>query len=360
MNRSTKRIFVALVFVAGMGGAANANDNDKPDAWVTMKTKVALLTTADVSATSINVDTVNGTVILHGKVESADEKNRAADVAKSIDGAREVRNLLQVVPDAKKPTMDVRDDEIKQRVEAALSKDIDLKSSQITVQSVNNGVVLIGGKASSLSDHLLAVQDAHRVPGVRRVASEVEGPSRLTDRELWNEIDTDAAHAKDDSKTGVKQSLSDAWITTAAKMRLLANDKTPALQINVDTDHGIVTLFGVVPTADAKKVAEIETAKVSGVHSVINALQVVPEPAQKAVAATDEDVKKAIASALEGRDDLKNVNVEVKNGVARLTGTVPDSSDRLEASVVVRAARGVRSVQNDLRVAQVDDAKLRR
>ena len=353
MNRSTKRTFVAFVIVAGMGGAINANDNDKPDAWITMKTKVALLTTADVSATSINVDTVNGTVILHGKVGSADEKSRAADVAKSIDGAAEVRNLLQVVPDAKKPTMDVRDDDIKKRVEAALDKDPDLKGSQITVQSVNNGVVLIGGKASSLSDHLLAVQDAHRVPGVRRVASEVEGPSRLTDRELWNEMDADAAHAtvKDDSKSGVKQSLSDAWITTAAKMRLLSNDKTPALQINVDSDHGVVTLFGVVPTAEAKKTAEMETAKVSGVHSVVNALQVVPESAQKAVAATDEDVKKSAESALGARDDLKDVDVEVKNGVARLTGTVPESSDRLEASVVVRSAHGVRSVQNDLRVA---------
>lgn len=44
-------------------------------------------------------------------------------------------------------------------------------------------------------------------------------------------------------------------------------------------------------------------------------------------------------------------DVDVKNGVARLTGTVPDPTNRLQASVVARSARGVRSVQDDLRVA---------
>ena len=67
----------------------------------------------------------------------------------------------------------------------------------------------------------------------------------------------------------------------------------------------------------------------------------------------EETIRRQLAreSALKARDDLKDVSVEVKNGVARLTGTVPDSTDRLQASLVVRGARGVRSVQNDLRVA---------
>jgi osmotically-inducible protein OsmY len=38
------------------------------------------------------------------------------------------------------------------------------------------------------------------------------------------------------------------WITSATKMRLLADPRTPALDINVDTRAGIVTLFGIVPT----------------------------------------------------------------------------------------------------------------
>jgi hyperosmotically inducible protein len=84
---------------------------------------------------------------------------------------------------------------------------------------------------------------------------------------------------------------------------------------------------------------------------VNNALQVVPESAQKAVEASDEEVKKAVTSALDGRDSLSDVDVEVTNGVARLTGTVTDPAERLQASVVARATPGVRSVRNDLRVA---------
>src|SRR5262245_61708903 len=65
-----------------------------PDAWITAKTKLALLTTEGVHATDVNVDTVNGQVTLHGKVQSAEEKDKAQTVAKRIDGVKGVRNLL--------------------------------------------------------------------------------------------------------------------------------------------------------------------------------------------------------------------------------------------------------------------------
>lgn len=349
MIRTTIRILVSLGFVAGIAGLAGATEGTyRPDSWITLKTKLALLTGSDVSGTEINVDTVNGRVTLHGKVGSVEEKNRATEVARRIDGTAEVRNLLQVVSATRKPAMNERDEEIKKRAEAALEKNTDLRSSHIEVQSVNNGVVLIAGKATSLSDHLAAVQTVRGVAGVRRVETEVETPPQLTERELGARA-TDTAAAKSPAG-GVKQTLSDSWITTSAKLRLLANDTTPALEINVDTDHGVVTLFGIVPTEEAKKTAELEVAGVSGVKSVVNALQVVPESAQKAVAASDEEVKEAVAAALEGRAGMKHVDVEIKNGVAHLTGKVPDSTERLQASLVVRSARGVRAVQNDLQV----------
>jgi osmotically-inducible protein OsmY len=86
------------------------------------------------------------------------------------------------------------------------------------------------------------------------------------------------------------------------------------------------------------------------VRSVVNVLQVVPDPAKDAVAASDDDVKEAVESVLRGRDDLRDIDVDVENGVARLTGRVPEPTDRLQASLVVRSARGVRSVKNNLRV----------
>ena len=72
-------------------------------------------------------------------------------------------------------------------------------------------------------------------------------------------IETGAAKAGD--------TVSDAWITSATKLRLLANSETPALDINVDTTDARVTLFGVVPTAAAKAAAEAEAHKVNGVRA---------------------------------------------------------------------------------------------
>jgi osmotically-inducible protein OsmY len=42
--------------------------------------------------------------------------------------------------------------------------------------------------------------------------------------------------------------------------------------------------------------------------------------------------------------------VTVKNGVVRLTGTVPTGMRRLEAAVLARSVQGVRAVEDDLRV----------
>jgi osmotically-inducible protein OsmY len=44
----------------------------------------------------------------------------------------------------------------------------------VKVQSVNKGVVLLAGKTDSLQAHLEAVQVAGAVPGVKRVATEVQ------------------------------------------------------------------------------------------------------------------------------------------------------------------------------------------
>ena len=61
------RIFVAASFLfAGSAGWALAAD--APDAWLTMKTKISLMTTEDLSTSDLNVDTVQGVVTLHGQV----------------------------------------------------------------------------------------------------------------------------------------------------------------------------------------------------------------------------------------------------------------------------------------------------
>lgn len=314
----------------------------RPDAWITSKAKVALLTSEGVSATGINVDTVDGRVTLHGKVRTDAEKKQAGDVVAKVEGATEVKNLLQVVPERNEKKVEASDAQIESQVKSAFQKDRALAASGISVQSVNKGVVLLAGETPSMTTHLRAITTAAGVPGVRRVATEVKGADQMADAETGqtarDRIETGAAKAGD--------TVSDAWITSATKLRLLANSETPALDINVDTVDGRVTLFGIVPSAAAKSAAEAEAHKVNGVKAVTNDLQVVAESKQDAVAAKDDDIESAVQKALERRQDVtgKQITVDVKAGVVRLTGTVPNEAARVTAATTARATKGVKAV----------------
>ncbi len=318
-----------------------------PDAWITTKTKLSLLTTEGVSGTAIHVDTVLGKVTLHGKVRSAEEKAKAESIAKKIDGVLEVRNLLQIVTPQREKAVQLSDDALKQRIEKELQADSSLKDSSISVKSVNKGVVLLAGTAKTLSAHLRAVETVAWVPGVERVASEIKSPDTLADAEIWREPTARGESSKD---SGIRNTASDIWITSATKMRLLTDSRTPALDINVETHAGVVTLFGIVPSQDAKSAAEADARKVSGVKRVVNELQVVASAKQAEVKARDEDIEGEVKKAFE-KSDLNDISVEVKNGVVRLKGTVPSGSRRLDAAVLARSVKGVRAVKDDVRLA---------
>lgn len=169
LSRLIGATLLILVFAAGVAQAI-----DIPDAWVTMKTKIALMTTDGVSTTDLNVDTVKGIVTLHGKVATEAERVKAETVARGIDGVKDVKNLLQVVPSAQRAVVEQSDDLVKTGVEAAFKANRRIAASGINVASVNKGVVLLSGKTKSLEAYLESVEVANAVRGVRRVSTEVE------------------------------------------------------------------------------------------------------------------------------------------------------------------------------------------
>lgn len=346
-------VFVKMVPLALMAGtlaiAANTDQPYRPDPWITTKTKIALLTSADVPGTRVNVDTISGRVTLHGTVATAAEKARAEAIAKQIEGTTEVRNLLQVVPDKNKKATRLEDAVVQNSAETALESDEALSGSKIYVQSVNKGVVLLAGKADSLSAHLRAIRDVAATDGVIRVASEVQSPDTMADREIRHD-EIRAQSPTIASARGVGQAFADMWISTAAKVRLMADGDTPAMSINVDTEDGVVTLFGIVPTNESKEAAGADVAKVSGVKRVENALEVVAPDEQAAGEVRDDEAVETAEDVLRANGAYDDVSVDVKNGVARLTGTVSNQSDWLMAAVTVRSSRGIKSVHNDLTV----------
>jgi osmotically-inducible protein OsmY len=163
-------LFVAVLGIAAL--AAAPVHADAKDPWITTKAKLTLLTTDGVSASDVNVDTQDGRVTIHGKVRTEAEKSTAEAAIRKLDGVKEVKNLLQVVPEPQRDAVDATDDNVKDAVQRTLSSHAQLKD--VKVASVNKGVVLLAGKTPTLADTLRAVEVALAVPGVRRVASEIQ------------------------------------------------------------------------------------------------------------------------------------------------------------------------------------------
>ena len=70
-------------------------------------------------------------------------------------------------------------------------------------------------------------------------------------------------------------------------------------------------------------------------------------------ASCERERRRAAAWGQEGSLDehgFKDVGLDVRNGVGRLTGTAPTGARNLEAAVVARSVPGVRAVQDDLRL----------
>ena len=81
---------------------------------------------------------------------------------------------------------------------------------------------------------------------------------------------------------------------------------------------------------------------------VENELQIVASTKQAAGQVRDEELEREVKKALD-TSVFKDISIEVKNGIVRLTGSIPTGAQRLEAAVAVRAVPGVRAVENDLR-----------
>ena len=84
--------------VAGCAGSRSSQSTGEhiDDAAITTKVKAALLRDPVVSGLAINVDTFKGTVQLSGTAKTENERSKAAEVARSVDGVVGVRNDIIV------------------------------------------------------------------------------------------------------------------------------------------------------------------------------------------------------------------------------------------------------------------------
>lgn len=208
-------------------------------------------------------------------------------------------------------------EDIRQDVQDELAWDMSLHAPAIGV-AVSAGTVTLTGHVRSYAEKRTAEKAAKRVAGVVVVANDLE-------------VRLPSSQQRDDSD-----------IAAAVAAALEWNVKVPSL-VQATVEHGWVTLDGVVDWSFQRQAAERAIRDLAGVRGVTNLieLKVRPVPA---------DVKDRIRKAFErsAQIDADNIHVSVVDGRVTLTGTVRSWSERMEADHVVRAAAGVREVDNRL------------
>ena len=142
------------------------------DSWLTLHTKLALLADERVTSADVHVTTRRGVIALRGKVDSEAEQHAAGEIARTIEGARDVSNQLTVVPTADRQAVDRQDREIVSDVKQEIKQDARLKKARIHVRA-DEGIVTLTGKAPSLATSVRASEVARRVSGVRAVRNEL-------------------------------------------------------------------------------------------------------------------------------------------------------------------------------------------
>ena len=188
------------------------------DAGMTTAVKAKLAADDTVKAYQIDVDTADGVVTLNGTVETAAEKGQAVMLARQTEGVRDVVDQITVNPRAAATTGDLTEE---------------------------------GREAG------------------REIREEAREAAEAT---------KDAAREAKDRAAGAAErgehALTDAAITTGVKGKLLADTAVSGLKIDVDTNGGVVTLTGTVPSrAEADRAATL-ARETDGVTRVVNNLRV--------------------------------------------------------------------------------------
>jgi hyperosmotically inducible protein len=98
--RSTSVMVLALALMVTVFSVACGKSVGETidDATITAQVKTKLLNDPDVGGLRIDVDTSKGLVTLSGVVKTRAEAEKAVQLARSVNGVRDVRSTLQIVP----------------------------------------------------------------------------------------------------------------------------------------------------------------------------------------------------------------------------------------------------------------------
>ena len=102
-TRNTLAAIVAAVALLSATGCAVTRGQETvgayvDDASITTSVKARYVDNKEVDATSIKVETLNGTVMLSGFAKNSTERMTAEDIAMKVNGVKNVKNAIVVRP----------------------------------------------------------------------------------------------------------------------------------------------------------------------------------------------------------------------------------------------------------------------
>ncbi len=371
---------------------------ESSDVQIQKDVKDKLLQDPATDSYEIGVLVNKGIVTLSGTVDSYAEKKICAQVAKSVIGVRGIRNVIEVEYQEERT-----DHEIKADIEARLNSDVRIDNGLITAE-VEDGKVTLKGTVGSLKEKFLAEFDAW-VAGVESVDVEeleiewwardrlqVKGVRNPSDEWIEEAIkdaflydprvlsfklevnvrdgvatlmgDVDHLTAKQAAEKDAENTVGVNWVRNYIRVSPpdirsdleVAEDVRRALKkdpyvnrfdVSVLVFNKKVYLYGTVDSNFEKYQAEHVASGIAGVADVENNVRIDYVWEGKNDWQIEWDIENQLAWSPYFQDD--EIEVEVTNGVAKLTGKVDTWFEYGEAAKEAMEG-GAREVINKLEV----------
>lgn len=306
-----RRFFVGLAITAMLGMIpSQGRADDRQISQSIVKGLQAEQKNENLRGFDIDLEVDDGDVYLRGTVSSTEQEELAVDIARRVEGVRQVINELEIK-------------EMKPTRESSSDESSDNESSREPSRTESRTIT----KAPSVLSSLKKVS----TPVSRHIEAEEvsleESPaidSTDQSRELANQI---IARLKREKSAGRLQGFS----------------------IDVEVENGVAWLNGKVANAEQQTRVLESVRRVPGVKQVVNGLSIT-QPTR-----TPSEVAQQIVSVLrdkKARGEIKDfsVDVEVDNGIVWLTGYAASPSQQ---QIILDAARyvpGVTKVVNDMTI----------
>ncbi len=294
----------------------------REDSAVERDIREALLDNPTTELYDVTIDVNDATVMLDGSVESWQEKQMAARVAKGVKGVRNVENNITIDYSETHSDYDIQQD-----IESRLLYDTWVDEALINVE-VNDGKVTLTGTVGSAYEKRRARTDAW-------VAGTTEIDASGLEVEWW---------AHDEMQRQPRETaLNDAEIEEAINDAFLYDYRVNPFDLSVEVKQGKAMLSGRVDNLGAKMAAAQDARNTIGVWKVENHIRVRPQkvPSNKAL---EDRMHNALL-----RDpyvELSDIDVDARNGLVILDGNVNSSFEKRRAAEIAWDVTGVVDVDN--------------